>query len=65
MGRDRDVGPGLSIILLASITIGAVYWTGTIVGSNNTYYETFTNAMQQAIDSAYGFGVKEKDSVHK
>lgn len=41
-------------MLLASITIGAVYWTATVVGNNDAYYETFTRAMDFAIDQAYG-----------
>lgn len=56
MGRDRQVGPGLSIILLAVITIGAVYWTGTMVEGNDAYFDTFSNAMNYAIDQAYGHG---------
>lgn len=47
-------------MLLASLTIGAVYWTSTVVSNNDAYYDTFVRAMDFAIDQAYGQVISDK-----
>ena len=48
------MGPGLGVLLLASVTIGSIYWTSHIVKRTDTYFYTFSEAMDSAIEKAYG-----------
>lgn len=61
MGRDRRIGAGLGVMLLASVTIGSVYWTTHIVKKTDSYFYTFSQAMDSAIEKAYGRAWKSED----
>ena len=65
MGKDKLIGPGLGIMLLASVTIGSVYWTTHIVKRTDSYFYTFSEAMDSAIEKAYGRAWKTGDSEVK
>jgi hypothetical protein len=61
MGRDRIIGPGLGVVLLATLTIGSVYWTTRMARNSDTYFYTFSQAMDNAIEKAYGRAWKTSD----
>ena len=60
MGKDREVNIIYTVLVLAALVIGAVYWTGKLVEGNAAYTDSFSGAMDAAIDQAYGLGVKDK-----
>jgi|GEM_PF-6445740 len=61
MGKDRVVGPGLGVMLLASITLGSVYWTTRMIRQSDNYFYDFSTAMDSAIETAYGRAWKSND----
>lgn len=54
MGKDRALGPGYAVILLASMALAAVYFTTEFVDYNETYFHTLIGKVDQAISEAYG-----------
>ncbi len=65
MGKDKILGPGFIVVLLASLTIGAVYWTTVIVEGNDNYFYVFSSKMDYAISQAYGRAWKEVPEKNK
>lgn len=54
MGKDRQLGPGYAVILLASIALASVYFTTEFVDHHETYFHTLIGKVDQAISDAYG-----------
>lgn len=54
MGKEKSVGPGLGITLLATVVIASLYFTGKIVTAQDTYFYSFSSKMDKAIAEAYG-----------
>lgn len=54
MGKDRTLGPGYAVMLLASMALAAVYFTTEFVDYNETYFHTLIGKVDQAISEAYG-----------
>jgi hypothetical protein len=54
MGRDRTLGPGYAVMLLASMALAAVYFTTEFVDYHESYFHTLIGKVDQAISEAYG-----------
>ena len=54
MGRDRNVGPGLGVLLLAALTFGAVFWTAKFTEAEDTRIYKIVDAMDYLMEQAYG-----------
>lgn len=54
MHKERPLGPGYGVILLASITLAAVYFTTEFVEYHDDYFHTLIGKVDQAIEEAYG-----------
>mgnify|MGYP003393668215 CR=1 FL=1 len=63
MGKDKIVGPGLGVALLASITFASVYWTSDFIGGQENYFHKFVGAMDSAIEDAYGKTFIDRDEA--
>ncbi len=63
MGKDRILGPGLGVVLLASVVFGAVYWGIRLINNNDTYFYHFVSKMDQKIEEAYGRGIPVEDTT--
>jgi hypothetical protein len=63
--RDKPLGPGLGVALLAAVTIGSIYWTAEFVGEQEYYFSGLVGGMDQAIEEAYGQGTVEEQFSQK
>jgi hypothetical protein len=54
MGKEKQMGPGLGIALLASAVFACLYFTSRAVDANDAYYYSFAERMDVAIAEAYG-----------
>ncbi len=54
MGKEKNVGPGLGVLLLASAVFASLYFMGRVVVAQDTYFYTFSQQMDKAIADAYG-----------
>lgn len=54
MGKEKTIGPGLGVMLLASIVLASVYFAGRVVMAQDTYFYSFSSKMDKAISEAYG-----------
>lgn len=57
MRKDRVLGPAYGVILLASITFAAVYFTTELVEFNDRYFYSLVSSIDGAIEEAYGAAV--------
>lgn len=57
MRKDRVLGPAYGVILLASITFAAVYFTTELVAYNDSYFYSLVGQVDRAIEEAYGAAV--------
>ena len=58
MGKDKPLGPGLGVILLASIVLACVYWTTKFIENQDAYFYGFVGKMDRAIDEAYSNSIQ-------
>lgn len=54
MGKEKHIGPGLGVVLLASIVLASVYFTSRAAQENDSYYYQLSQRMDRAIAEAYG-----------
>ena len=54
MDRDIDIAPWLGTALLASVVFASLYFLGSVVEAEDSYFYTFTAEMDRAIERAYG-----------
>lgn len=57
MRKDRILGPAYGVMLLASVTFAAVYFTTELVEFNDNYFYTLVGGIDRAIEEAYGAAV--------
>lgn len=53
MGKEKTIGPGLGVALLASIVFASLYFTVGVVGAEDSYFYQFSSKMDKVIADAY------------
>lgn len=54
MGKDRELGVGYGVVLLASIALASVYFTTQMLDYHETYFHTLIGKVDQALVEAFG-----------
>lgn len=55
MGKNRtDIGTTLGIVLLSSVTVGAIYWTTVFASEQDTAYTHAVSVIDEFMLRAYG-----------